>query len=269
MGRVAARNQSELQFDGNGNERKPWERRLHEPSRSYAAFLIFRNLGPGRSLLEAYRTWKRERDGQPEGRAPLITGVARPIEDDTELETSAANNWRTWRLKWDWDQRAEAWDDWREETRSAREQAEETEAYEQRRERRKILDELHFNRIMKLNSIIDNAITEKTVGQTKVEGLDLLAKTRQEIVTDDRGSKRIRELDATKAFEVVAAEAADLEKRYFRGIGESLDQPNAAPPEEVSKNGAPQFVWMPDPEIVEAAQLMIKASETVQQGDSE
>ncbi len=34
---------------------KPWDRLHHESTAAYARFLVYRNLGPGRSLLAAYR----------------------------------------------------------------------------------------------------------------------------------------------------------------------------------------------------------------------
>jgi hypothetical protein len=38
-------------------ERKPWEQRPDEPEAAFVRFLIYLNLGPGRSLNAAYRTF--------------------------------------------------------------------------------------------------------------------------------------------------------------------------------------------------------------------
>lgn len=65
----------------------PWERQSGETARAYAAFLRFRDLGPGRSLAAAYRAATgRQQAGEPSGQ------------------------WRGWHAAHAWRARAEAWD---------------------------------------------------------------------------------------------------------------------------------------------------------------
>jgi hypothetical protein len=64
-----------------------WERQPEETARAYAAFSRFRELGPGRTLSEAYRTGT----GRKEAAAP-------------------SGQWRGWYAAHRWRERAERWD---------------------------------------------------------------------------------------------------------------------------------------------------------------
>ncbi len=76
---------------------RPWDRREGESEPAYIAFLVYRNLGPSRSIDRAYRQFKQ---GKCER-----TAVPR--------RTSAPGNWGDYSVRFDWVQRARAWDIWR------------------------------------------------------------------------------------------------------------------------------------------------------------
>jgi hypothetical protein len=79
----------------------PYERQPGESAKAYAAFVIFRNLGPERSVLKAYR--------QKTGK---------------EQAKQAAGLWNSWATDHHWHKRADAWDaHLDEENRKAQEQA--------------------------------------------------------------------------------------------------------------------------------------------------
>jgi hypothetical protein len=75
----------------------PWERLPGETARAFAAFVLYRDAGPTRSLVGAYRTSA----GRPE-----VVGKALP------------GYWREWARANQWQERAAAWD--REQDRLAR-----------------------------------------------------------------------------------------------------------------------------------------------------
>ncbi len=66
-----------------------WERRPEESGRAYSAFVLYRDLGPTRSLAAAYAASRH-----PGG------GVAK----------KAASHWEEWSSAYDWVERAEAYD---------------------------------------------------------------------------------------------------------------------------------------------------------------
>jgi hypothetical protein len=68
-------------------DRQPWDRLESESSKAYAAFLAFRDIGPGRSLSEAYRV----HSNRPDARKPSGT-------------------FTTWCKRFNWPERADAWD---------------------------------------------------------------------------------------------------------------------------------------------------------------
>lgn len=72
----------------------PWERLEDEPKNAYDAFLVYRDLGPSRTIAAAYGAFVRMRKGRS-GRPPK-----RP-----------SGQWQAWSVKFDWGDRVEAWDD--------------------------------------------------------------------------------------------------------------------------------------------------------------
>jgi hypothetical protein len=66
----------------------PWDRQTGEPPAAYARFLIFRALGPARSLGGAYGVYL----GEPDAKRP------------------APGRWRRDSVRWSWQERAVAWD---------------------------------------------------------------------------------------------------------------------------------------------------------------
>jgi hypothetical protein len=69
-------------------ERQPWERREGESSRAHAAFCIYLDMGPKRSLREAARRYYQDK-----------------------CRANVGQIWR-WSRRWNWVARCEAWDDY-------------------------------------------------------------------------------------------------------------------------------------------------------------
>jgi hypothetical protein len=69
---------------------QPWDRLPGEPAAAYARFLVYRNLGPARTLERAYAAYA----GVPEGtERPLVPG-----------------RWRKDSAAWRWVERSREWD---------------------------------------------------------------------------------------------------------------------------------------------------------------
>ena len=51
-----------MSVDENDNQRRPWEQREDETSRNFDAFCAYRDLGPSRSLREAWEIYREEHD---------------------------------------------------------------------------------------------------------------------------------------------------------------------------------------------------------------
>lgn len=78
----------------NVKERKPWDRLPDEPETPYVRFLIYRNLGPGRSLLAAYRA---------------VMGAS--VEASERVESlRVSGQWSADSSRFKWVERATAWD---------------------------------------------------------------------------------------------------------------------------------------------------------------
>jgi hypothetical protein len=75
------------------DEVKPWDQREGEPEAAYVRFLIYRNLGPARSLDLAYRTFQEGQEGAPES-----------------VERRAPGQWYGDSRTFAWVERARAWD---------------------------------------------------------------------------------------------------------------------------------------------------------------
>src|SRR5262249_5670477 len=73
---------------------KPWDQRPDEPDPAFVRFLIYRDLGPGRSLIQAYLAFLRLLDGSTEG-----------VE-----RRSIPGQWYRDSRQWEWVRRARAWD---------------------------------------------------------------------------------------------------------------------------------------------------------------
>jgi hypothetical protein len=74
-------------------KRNPWDQRPNEPDKAYVRFLVFRNLGPGRTLDRAYREFGRDNGTVSEG-----------------TQRRAPGRWRFLSTTFDWFARARQWD---------------------------------------------------------------------------------------------------------------------------------------------------------------
>jgi hypothetical protein len=71
-----------------------WEQQSDEPDESYGRFLIYRGLGPGRSIASAYAHYLNTfRNATPRPKTPQVPG-----------------HWSDDSAKWKWIDRAHAWD---------------------------------------------------------------------------------------------------------------------------------------------------------------
>lgn len=221
------RNQNELGFEP---EVEPWAQRVREKSKAYRAFLLFRDLGRGRSVLAAYRKWKG--DGDP----PRLAGA--PIETDKD-PTCVPPNWRRWSINYHWEDRARAWDAVQQREKEARERQVEEELSDNRRRQREVLDELRYRRILKMGEMIDNTLAAAqpaTVGGVPT----VLAKQRTE--KDGLQGKQTSEVDLVRQLEVLCEQERELYTSYFGG----LDENSAAAAAVVA---AAEFTWVPDPQL--------------------
>lgn len=83
-----------------GSEVMPWEQQPREPRIAYACFCVYRDLGTDRSLTKAYREAiaRRERESSIPSRRVGST------------RNRATGQWHTWSRQWEWEKRAQAWD---------------------------------------------------------------------------------------------------------------------------------------------------------------
>jgi len=82
---------------GMTSRRPVWEQRDGEPDAAYAHFLVYRDLGPARSLDAAYAAWRR-------------LGPAGPAAERRETPALSPANWHRESKQWSWGDRADAWD---------------------------------------------------------------------------------------------------------------------------------------------------------------
>lgn len=219
-------------------EGKVWERQTSEPSRAYAAFLVFRNLGHGRSLSEAYKRWKAEEDATPQGEAPRLAGGDKP-------EVSwPASNWRRWRERWKWDERATAWDDEQRAETETREAAARAARWEERQKQYEELQDLHYKRILKVNALIDGTLESAQPLQANGSAV-ALPKARTEVETN--GKVSVTELDLLRQLEVLCEEERQLADDYF---GSHSTETEDKPTEVLAKIA--EFRWIPDPSLEDA-----------------
>src|SRR6476646_124457 len=76
------------------DNRQPWAQQLGETAESFAAFMVYRDIGPARSLAEAQRLKEKFQNGRK--RATRKRGA------------SGCNKRRS--RRWNWGDRATAWD---------------------------------------------------------------------------------------------------------------------------------------------------------------
>jgi hypothetical protein len=84
-----------------------WEQQEGESAADYARFLIYRNLGPARTIDAAYEIYQR--DNQPEPNSSE-KGLSKPLKVSESTSKRAGGWWKDTYFKHNWRKRAEAWD---------------------------------------------------------------------------------------------------------------------------------------------------------------
>ena len=74
-----------------------WRRMAGESTADYAAFLLFRNVGPTRSLRRAYQLWQQQ-----------LANYVQPPKGSPRQKPPGS--WQTRYRKWEWKRRATCWD---------------------------------------------------------------------------------------------------------------------------------------------------------------
>jgi hypothetical protein len=74
----------------------PWEKKDGEPDEAYARFLMYRGLGPGRSVLAAYNLFTRT--------------FRNAAQNSPKTPTQVPGHWSDDCARWSWVDRAHAWD---------------------------------------------------------------------------------------------------------------------------------------------------------------
>jgi hypothetical protein len=158
----------------------PWEQQTGESPQAYGAFRIYRDLGRGRSLREAYRRWRGAQAAAPISRRGLAPSGA----------------WKRWRRRWRWEARAELFD-----RRTDRAQL--AAAAELRRQER-AREERRFALLWRGNELID-WLLEQPISSAFTTYSSFSREKRQTV----RGEKVLIKLTRF---------ARLYEKRYFRGF---------------------------------------------------
>ncbi len=86
-------------------ERKPWDQQAGESDEQYAQFLIYRNLGPARSLDVAYRSVNSTATNRDKSRKGKKTSKNVPT-----ATVRASGQWAKNATAFNWAERAAAWD---------------------------------------------------------------------------------------------------------------------------------------------------------------
>lgn len=81
----------------------PWDKQPRESSEAYAAFCVYRDLGPSRTLAAAYRAYR-------EGTQKRLRGTFSDDAPDKSTGLQVPGSWKKNRISGNWNARAEAYD---------------------------------------------------------------------------------------------------------------------------------------------------------------
>lgn len=200
-----------------------WERLPAETARAYAAFVVYRDLGPGRSLAVAYGAWRR------------ANGVAGDA-------AKAAGYWQEWSSTHGWVARAAAYDAHLDaEKRALRAQL--MLQLEQRRFEYELRNQERLEaRVAKIEALLDKAdkhpLTD--VVQEKAEpgadGKIVAIKT------------KVKGLGALSGYARLAKEANDTAAQAITGVRPVAPAAADAEPEAKGGRQGGEFVWVPPPD---------------------
>lgn len=207
-----------------------WERLDGESAKAYAAFCVYRDLGPGRSLAIAYGCWRR---------ANGVAGSA----------VKAAGFWQQWSSAFGWVARAAAYDAHLDaEKRALR--ARLMLQLEQRRFEYELANQERLEqRVAKIEALLDKADKHP---------LTDVVQERDEPGADGRIvaiKTKIKGLGALSGYARLAKEANDTAAQAINGVRTEAGDGDGAEAESGSLNQTGNvFVWVPpaDPEREEA-----------------
>ncbi len=81
----------------------PWDKQPRESNEAYAAFCVYRDLGPSRTLAAAYRAYR-------EGTQKRLRGTFSDDASDKSTGLQVPGSWKKNRVSGNWNARAEAYD---------------------------------------------------------------------------------------------------------------------------------------------------------------
>lgn len=142
---------------------QPWDRRPGEPMLWFARFELYRELGPGRTIEDVWRLNKAQQSAPSEAKRPH-------------------NRWYDLAREWEWQERAEAWD----EEQIAQQRAATLAAIQERRQREAAeRDKARQNRRSLLNGFLGK-LSESLLNYPEGTKLDELTKATQMVVQELR-----------------------------------------------------------------------------------
>jgi hypothetical protein len=229
--------QVEMSFD----DEPIWHRGVRERGRAYRAFAVYRDLGPRRSLIAAYRIVRR---------GVAANGSVDPASDWTVQETDfrLPACWYQWRSRWQWEERATAYDRWNDQ--------QEVRARDEIRRNRlaqqvELDNTVHYPQILAMNRRVWELIETGLAKTTRV----------------DANTGITQSLDRAKEFELVTKERRALEQAYFdpaRPLWDDTAHASKKDGEEARVAPIGRFEWVPDPDVPEpdTAPVAAKPSKT-------
>lgn len=125
----------------------PWNNQPNEPMVWFERFdKFYRPLGAERSLLSAYRAWKKVEKSQKTAQKSEIVRNSPKKSDEKppKLPTSVPPTWREAAVRWRWESRAAAWD----KAQAAERRQAELQAIQKSRDQRISLLNVTFNKAL-------------------------------------------------------------------------------------------------------------------------
>jgi hypothetical protein len=190
----------------------PWDQQAGESAKAYAAFCLYRDLGPQRSLDEASRRYHQPA-GQ-EGPQPPSKRLRR-----------ASGTIRRWAQRWDWQTRARAWDQEIERLKQVQQQAAVKEMNQRHAKESLMLQNKAVERLHQLRpeELKPRDLLAFLIDAAKLERLACGEPT--EHVVEDHHFEDLEELTDDELARIIASEQGHLAPARRRGTAAAKDRP--------------------------------------------